>query len=285
MKNDCLPSSIARCITGNEYTCLEKQASRDHIFRDKEFDDGTANGKCSQLNTGNNWQTLPYHSVLIACILSFSVLYGSCTCTVEAVCSSLPDDFFLPPPVCSHANVAVVYDVDVVSSVPMLVMEKVETSLSSLLYDVGQMVTMRERVDLALGISCAVEYFHDHLRVAHGLISGDTVFVTQQLSAKMLDPSAAFLLTGNVCEHAATLADDIRQLVHLLLCLLSDICPAFSFACERLRDVAAGAESADRKGDFKSLSKVKALLDDLRHTAEYSSCSRRRQLLCQEIAE
>ena len=34
-------------------------------------------------------------------------------------------------------NIAVVYDVDVVSSIPMLEMDKVETSLSSLLGDVG----------------------------------------------------------------------------------------------------------------------------------------------------
>ena len=65
-------------------------------------------------------------------------------------------------------------------------MEKVETLLSSLLVGVGDMVTARERVYLAFGITCAVDYFHDHLRVAHGLINGETVFVTQQLCAKLL---------------------------------------------------------------------------------------------------
>ena len=49
----------------------------------------------------------------------------------------------------------------------MLEMEKVETSLSSLLCDVGDMVTVRERVILAFGIVCAVKYFHEQLRVAH----------------------------------------------------------------------------------------------------------------------
>ena len=78
-----------------------------------------------------------------------SALFSSGTCRVEAACTSLPDYFFLFPSVCSHVNVAVVYDVDVVSSIPMLEMEKVETSLSSLLGDVGDMVTVRERVDLA----------------------------------------------------------------------------------------------------------------------------------------
>ena len=108
-----------------------------------------------------------------------------------------------------------VYDVDVVSSVPMLLMERVKTSLSSLLRDVSSMVTVRERVDLAFGIVCAVEYFHDHLGVAQGLIIGETVFVTQQLRAKLFDPSSAFLLTGKLSEHTATLANDIQQLLTL----------------------------------------------------------------------
>ena len=74
--------------------------------------------------------------------LSFhlSALFISGTFGVEAACTSLPDEFFLSPSVCSHANVAVVYDVDVVSSIPISYMEKVET-LSSLLCDVGHMVT------------------------------------------------------------------------------------------------------------------------------------------------
>ena len=86
----------------------------------------------------------------------------------------------------------------------MLEMEKVETSLSSLVCDVGDIVTVRERVDLAFGIVCAVKDFHEQLKVAHGLISCDTVFITQQLSAKLLDPSAAFLLTGKLSEIAVS---------------------------------------------------------------------------------
>ena len=177
---------------------------------------------------------------------------------------------------------------DVVSSVPMLVIERVETSLSSLLRDVSQMVTVRERVDLAVGIVCAVEYFHDHLGVAHGSISGETVFVTQQLSAKLFDPSSAFLLTGKLSEHAATLANDIKQLVDLLLSLLNDICPAFSFVRDRMRDIAVDVESfMDRKDECmqKPLSELRSLLHGLRLTAEYRCCPRRRQLLCQDLGE
>ena len=217
-----------------------------------------------------------------------SALFNSGTCRVEAACTSLPDDFFLSPSVCSHANVAVVYDVYVVTSIPMLEMEKVETSLSSLsslLRDVGDMVSVRERVDLAFGIVCAVEYFHNQLRVAHGLINCDTVFVSQQLSAKLLDPSAAFLLTGKLSEHAVSCVGDIKLLVEILLSLLSDTCPAFLFACDRLRGIAVGADRVERKGDCYSPFEMKGLLNRLQQTTEYRCCPRGRQLVCQALGE
>ena len=228
--------------------------------------------------------TLLYYSVFIPCFC-LSALFNSGTCRVATACTGLPDDFVFAPSVCSHVNVAVVFDVDVVSSVPMLEMEKVETSLSSILRDVGEMVTVRERVDLAFGIVCAVEYFNDHLRVAHGLISCDTVFVTQQLSAKLLAPSAAFLLTGKLSVNAGSCVGDIKQLVEVLLFLLSDTCPAFFFACNCLRDIVGDVERGKREGDFSSLSEMKALLDGLRQTAEYRCCPRGRQLVCQGLGE
>ena len=208
-----------------------------------------------------------------------SALFNSGTCRIEAACTSLPEDFFLFPSVCSHANVAVVYDVEVISSVAMLELEKVETSLSAILCDVGNMVTVRERVDLAFGIVCAVEYFHDQLRVSHGLISCDIVFVTQQLRAKLLEPSAAFLLTGKLSSHpAVSCAGDIKQTVEILLSLLSDTCPAFLIACDRLRDIAVDVERVERKGDCNLLSEMKALLESLQQTAEYRCCPFGRQL-------
>ena len=243
-----------------------------------------AKDKRNQLNQSTNDNKL---TVIILCslhVVCLSALFNSGMCRVEASCS-LPKDILLSPSVCSHANVAVVYDVDVDSSIPMLEMEKVETSLSSLLRDVGGLVTVRERVDLAFGIVCAVEYFHDHLRVAHGLISCDTVFVTQQLSAKLLDPSVAFLLTGKLSENGVTFVGDIKQLVVTLLSLLSDTCPAFLFACDRLRDIAVGVDRVERKGDCFSLSEMKALLDGLQQTAEYRCCPRGRQLACQGLSE
>ena len=92
--------------------------------------------------------------------------------------------------------------------------------------------------------------------MAHGLIACDTVFVTQQLKAKLLDPSAAFLLTGRLSGHAVSCVGDIKQLVQILLSLLIATCPAFLFACDRLRDIAVGVDRVERKGDcyYDSLS-------------------------------
>ena len=143
----------------------------------------------------------------------------------------------------------------------------------------------RKSIDLAFGIVCAVEYFHNQLSVAHGLISCDTVFVTQQLSAKLLDPSAAFLLTGKLSKHAVSCAGDIKQLVQILQSLLSDICPAFLFAYDRVRGIAVGFERMEGKGDCNSLFEMKGSLDGLRQTAEYRCCPRGRHLLCQGLGE
>ena len=240
-----LQTNLKRGMSRKIVSC-EKRGSRDHMFSTMEdvYELANANGNLlnkSNININN--------SFVIPCSSSLIAFHDDCSCTFQPVCTSLTDDFILSPSVCRHANVAVVYDVDVGSTVPTLVMEKVETSLSSLLHDVGDVVRVRERVDLAFGIVCAVEYFHDHLRVAHGLISCDTVFVTQQLSAKLLDPSAAVLLSGKLCDPAMTFADDIEQLADLLLSLLGDVFPALTVACERVCDIAVGVENMDGKGD------------------------------------
>ena len=75
------------------------------------------------------------------------------------------------------------------------------------------------------------------------------MFVTQQLRAKLLDPSASFLLTWKLSEHAVSCLGDIKQLVEILLSLLSATCRAFLFACDRLRDIAVGVDRVERKGD------------------------------------
>ena len=129
---------------------IEKHRSRNDTFGDMVY--AMMKDKRNQLKQGtSDNKPLLFHAHSMLCL---SALFNSGTCKVEAACPSLPEYFFLSPSVCSHANVAVVYDANVVSSIPMLEMETVETSLSSLLDDVGDMVTVRERVDLAFGIVC-----------------------------------------------------------------------------------------------------------------------------------
>ena len=108
----------------------------------------------------------------------------------------------------------------------------------------GDRVTVRERINLAFGVVSAIEYFHDHLKATHGLISGDVVSITQQLSAEMLDPSAAYLLTGKLPDPAVTFEDGMQKLIHLLLRMLSDVSP-----CDRLRTIAVGVKNVDGQGD------------------------------------
>ena len=92
------------------------------------------------------------------------------------------------------------------------------------------------------------------------------------------------LLTGKLSEHAVSCVDDIKQLVEILLSLLSATCHAFLFACDCLRDIAVGVDRVERKDDcyYDSLS---GLLYGLKQTAEYRCCPRGRQLVCQGFGE
>lgn len=73
----------------------------------------------------------------------------------------------------SACTLLVLYDVCFPKSVPTLILEKVEKSLSSLLLKAGEMATVRDKVNLAFGIVSATEYFRDHLNMSHGLINGN----------------------------------------------------------------------------------------------------------------
>jgi hypothetical protein len=66
-----------------------------------------------------------------------------CICLIEA---SFLDDVIISLPACPHPNVAVLYDVGFFRSFPMLMMERMEAPLSTLLSDVGDQVTLRERL-------------------------------------------------------------------------------------------------------------------------------------------
>jgi DNA-directed RNA polymerase subunit RPC12/RpoP len=132
-------------------------------------------------------------------------LYDHTLCTPISICTKLPEDFIFVPSVCSCANVAVVYGHSVDprgddhgTLTPVLMVEKFEMTLERLLWssaDSTSTLNLRARIDIAFGIVNAMEYFHCHLGVGHGYIKSATVLVTEDLTAKLLDPTAAFLST------------------------------------------------------------------------------------------
>ena len=200
--------------------------------------------------------------------------FDNCLVSFQPVFASISDGFTFSS-VCMHPNIAVTYGVSFNSSGAMMVMEKVETSLSSLLCDMDKLMTVRERVNLAFGIVSAIGYFHHHLEVTYGLLNGDIVFVTSELRAKLLDPSAVYVLTGKTPDPAITFEDDLVQLTSLLQTVLSDVCPALVSACDRLRAMASVLGSTNHRFSDISTFHLEAELDRIRRTAAYRSVSRR----------
>jgi hypothetical protein len=178
----------------------------------------------------------------------------------------------------SHPHIAATYGLKRSAAGPMLVMEKIETSMFFLLGEGPDILNVKERVDLACGIVHAVDYFHHHLKVPHGLIRTETVFITSQMTAKVLDPIAAFLVTGETQDIGALFEDDIKQLVGILLMLLNDHQAPLASVCTRLQEIADSIKSGDNKRDKVSSSHLITLLSRLRQTEQYRSCPRLSQL-------
>jgi hypothetical protein len=195
------------------------------------------------------------------CLVSFQPISASI---------SISDGFTISS-ICSHPNIASTYGVTFDASGAMLVIEKVETSLSSLLCDKTKVMTVYEKVNLAFGILSAMGYFHHHLEVPYGLLTGDTVFVTSNLRAKLLDPSAVYMLTGKTPDPGTSLEDDMVQLMSLLQSVLEDDCPALKSACSRLRSMAIMLNRGSRGYSYLSTFHMAAVLDSVRQSVGYYS--------------
>jgi hypothetical protein len=76
------------------------------------------------------------------------------------------------------------------------------------------------------------QYVHDHLKVVHCLTNENTVLITRQIPAKLLDYTAAYLATGKISDQATNFQGDVQQLIQLLLSILGDVCP-----CDCLTDI------------------------------------------------
>ena len=98
-----------------------------------------------------------------------------------------------------------------------LVMESLVTSLERLTAEVGTQLTLRERVDLSLGCVSAIDYLHHQLGVFHGFLTCSNIFCTSLLTAKVLDPVAAKLITGDDVTSYVAMNSDLVQVGHVLL--------------------------------------------------------------------
>jgi hypothetical protein len=135
----------------------KKSSDQTNVHTDK-----TTTDKCSFISTVRNnlkagKENDMYMVLFFAYIYLFSVPYpinfffilatsvdnNFYICLIEA---SLVDGVIISLPSCMHPNVAVLYDVGFFRSFPMLMMERMEAPLSTLLSDVGDQVTLRERL-------------------------------------------------------------------------------------------------------------------------------------------
>ncbi len=177
-----------------------------------------------------------------------------------------------------HPNIAVTYGVTVSTGSDMLVIEKVLTPLSYLLVDskANDEVNVRERVNISYGIVSAVDYLHYQLGLNHGYINIHNVFLTVRLCAKLLDPVASCLMHDRICQPVESYDDDLHQLICLLI-KLYDSYSQFSSVCRRLSNMISCDENKSREM-FVSTTELLELIDELRHTREYTCGSRRLEI-------
>jgi hypothetical protein len=115
-----------------EMSCNSNDGDKKSSDQTNVHTDKTTTDKCSFISTvRNNLKA------------ATSVDNNFYICLIEA---SLVDGVIISLPSCMHPNVAVLYDVGFFRSFPMLMMERMEAPLSTLLSDVGDQVTLRERL-------------------------------------------------------------------------------------------------------------------------------------------
>ena len=168
-----------------------------------------------------------------------------------------------------------------------LVMEDIETSLSQLLTDVGDDLSLRERLDIALGCVCAVDYLHHQLGLSHGLLTADYIFCSSSLSVKVLDPFAAALINGEGDHLSGTQQDDFQQLGHILIALFQDSfddidssgCDDSGEYCLHMRRLRTALQGViDKKEVARYSSEIMAMLQGIRKTDQYKQSRSKRQL-------
>lgn len=219
--------------------------------------------------------------------------YGTTPVTLALFPAIAPVGMLLSLQPCFHPNVVASYGVALMAgSSAALVMESVTTSLSRLLDEIGQQLSLRERVDIAIGCVSAVDYLHHHLRVRHGMLTRDFIFCSRSLAAKVLDPMAVALVNGNVPQMCATVEDDIQQLGHILLalfhgvvlggnCGVSDECGQ---CCEpHLLRYGLRLMAEEHVSRVLSCEAILSMVEGMRKTDQYKQCPPSRELSLLEV--
>lgn len=192
---------------------------------------------------------------------------------------------------CLHPGIAASFGLTFVGdSKVTLVMENIETSLSQLLADVGDDLSVRERIDIAVGCMCAVDYLHHQLRISHGMLTTDYIFCSSSLSVKILDPFAVALISGEDGHLSGTQQDDFRQLGGILVSLFQGIFADIdSNPCDDSGEYrldmgclhTALLGMTDKSGVDFDANEVMTLLERIRETDQYKGCQSKRHLSMQ----
>lgn len=214
--------------------------------------------------------------------------YGTTPVTLTFLPAADVVDFLSLPQPCLHPNIAVLYGVTLTyGTCTTLVTENVTISMSHLLDEIGDQLSLRERLDIAVGCVSAIDYLHHQLGVRHGMLTCDYILISRALDAKVLDPMVASLMVGNVSLGCNAIQDDIRRVGYILLALFrgvqfsvgSEVCHYTRECCEPHRlfrflyQLVTGQEV-----DILSTREIISALEGIRQTDQYRACPAKRLL-------
>lgn len=214
--------------------------------------------------------------------------YGSSLVTLTFLPHTAAIDILSSSQPCIHPNIATLFGVTLMAgSCSILVMEKVDRSLSQLLDGSGDQLSFRERLDIAVGCVSVIDYLHHQLGISHGMLSRDYIFCSNSFSVKVLDPLTVVLLEGKTSLASVTMEDDTRQLGHVLLALFSDVFRSHSDLCDNpaqpsqlLRLQCVLRQMVDENEILVSGAEdVRSVLEEMRQSDQYRQCPPKRSTI------
>lgn len=219
----------------------------------------------------------------------FHGTYGSCSVTLRAI-SKASASFVGIQPLFLHPNIVMMYGIAPLSdSQHVLVMESLATSFEQLIVELNDQLTLRERVDLSLGCVSSVDYLHRQIGITHGLLNCRNIFCSSLLTAKVVDPVATRLMTGDHAIPTVTVYDDLVQLGHVLLKLFGVLVktefradpPNKLHASQSLYNIVECLMKEDRI-NFPTAEDMVSALNAMRETDRYRQCPSKRMYKASE---